>query len=244
MSFAKQVLLDFGVASGVYGKYHEEPNVPAMRLRGWMNEIIAKVTLPSLAADPVTTDIVDKERYGKHPVVLYVLKTLAHSNYKGEELFRAETVEILLSLREAARLDASIRKIFLLLKWCDRVPTARISYCLNRSTLPFTTLSSHLATLLRKMCCTSFFWCVSRSRLTLTDLRPTPSTLPLCYRTWALNCSILVSTGEGTKINNCDSDYYKSSLQAICSPRRKRPTSLGCRYPGLFDDMPVPSPSS
>jgi hypothetical protein len=32
-------------------------------------------------------------------------------NYKGEELFRAETVEILLSIREAARPDASIRKI-------------------------------------------------------------------------------------------------------------------------------------
>jgi hypothetical protein len=41
-------------------------------LRGWMNEIIAKVVLPSLATDLVMTDVVDKERHGKHLMVLYL----------------------------------------------------------------------------------------------------------------------------------------------------------------------------
>eukprot|EP00978_Attheya_sp_CCMP212_P023523 scaffold72307_cov51-Attheya_sp.AAC.1 len=127
ITLAEKVLKCFDMAHGIHSKYHEEPNLPAVRLYTWMNEYIAKNILPNLALVPTVTDISDKEQYGKKPRVLDVLATISKSKFKGELSLNA--VKILLSVRHAASLDnRALKNGFVEVERCDQDGTSKIVF--------------------------------------------------------------------------------------------------------------------
>jgi len=119
VTLAEKVMNCFDMAHGIHSKYHEEPNLSAVRLYTWMNEYIAKNILPNLGLVPTVTDISDKEQYGKKPRVLDVLATISQSKFKGELSLNA--VKILISMRHAAGLDdRALKNDFVEVERCDQ----------------------------------------------------------------------------------------------------------------------------